>query len=180
MGIESDNILFRKQQVTPPRRWYKNALCLSRLDWHEAHGRPCYRLADRLGIGRVVLVALDVSLHVGRRHQPHRMPNRAEITGPVVRCRARFHADKAGLELTEQFQQLIAADLAPQHGSAVLIDAGNLKDVLRDIQTDGANLHGDGSSPRVVRLTAPPWHSAMPSGSGAVHPIKLPTRGGAF
>jgi hypothetical protein len=32
----------------------------------------------------------------------------------------------------------------------VIVDAMNLEDVLRDIQTDGANRQADGSSPRVV------------------------------
>jgi hypothetical protein len=38
---------------------------------HEPHSRPPHRLANRLGIGGIVLVALDVGLHVFRRHQPH-------------------------------------------------------------------------------------------------------------
>jgi putative transposase len=57
----------------------------------------------------------------------------------------RFHADKTGFEAAEQFQQLVAANLAAKHGAAFAIDAMNLEDVLRDIQTDGNNLHQDGS-----------------------------------
>ena len=33
-----------------------------------AHGRPPNRFADRLGISRIVFVALDVGLHILRRH----------------------------------------------------------------------------------------------------------------
>ena len=51
--------------------------CLVR---HEAHGRPAHRLAQRLGVGRVVLAALDIGLHelrgdeldlVTRGRKPH-------------------------------------------------------------------------------------------------------------
>src|SRR5262249_2258430 len=41
------------------------------------------RLANRFRIGGVVLVALDVCLHVLRRHQPHLMPKRMELARPV-------------------------------------------------------------------------------------------------
>ena len=38
------------------------------------HRRTSDCLADRLGIGRFVLVALDVGLHIARWHQPHVVP----------------------------------------------------------------------------------------------------------
>ena len=41
-------------------------------------------LADRFGIGRVVLVALDVGLYVFRRHQPHFMTQLGEFTRPIM------------------------------------------------------------------------------------------------
>jgi hypothetical protein len=37
-------------------------LLLGRFDLHETHGRPPDRLADRLGIGGIVLVALRTAL----------------------------------------------------------------------------------------------------------------------
>ena len=40
------------------------ALWLGRFDLYETHGRPPRRLADRLGVGRIVLVALDVGLGI--------------------------------------------------------------------------------------------------------------------
>src|ERR1039458_8737033 len=50
---------------------HQPALLLGRFDLYKTHGRPPHRLADRLGVGRIVLVALDVGLHVLRRHQPY-------------------------------------------------------------------------------------------------------------
>jgi hypothetical protein len=54
-------------------------LLLGGLHLNETHGRPAYRLAYRLGIGCVILVALDVDLHVLRWHQPHFMTERGEF-----------------------------------------------------------------------------------------------------
>src|SRR5262249_26368161 len=45
-----------------------SSLLVSRLDRHKAHRRALNRLADRFRIGGIVLVALDVRLHVLRRH----------------------------------------------------------------------------------------------------------------
>jgi hypothetical protein len=74
---------------------HHRALLFGRLDAHEAHGRSRHRLADRLGIGRVVLAPLYVRLHILRRHQPHIMAQRDQLAGPVMRRRARFDADQA-------------------------------------------------------------------------------------
>ena len=71
------------------------ALLLGRFDLHETHGRAPHRLADRLGVSRIVLVALDVGLHVLRWHQPHLVAKLREFTRPVMGRRAGFHADKA-------------------------------------------------------------------------------------
>ena len=49
-----------------------SSLLVSRLDRHKAHRRPRNRLADCFRIGSIVLVALDVRLHVFRRHQSAR------------------------------------------------------------------------------------------------------------
>jgi len=77
------------------------------------------------------------------------MPQRAELARPVMRRRTRLHADKTRLEAAEQRQKLIAADLAAKQRPAFAIDAMNLKNILRDIQTDRGNLHVDGSFPFV-------------------------------
>jgi hypothetical protein len=49
------------------------------------HGGAANRLADRLGVGRIVLVALDLSLHVLRRHQTNLVTELRQLTRPVVR-----------------------------------------------------------------------------------------------
>src|SRR6202171_4991732 len=59
--------------VAPPPRQHQGRLLLFGLHRHELHRRPAHRLAQSFGIAPVVLVALDVSLHVLRRHQLHLM-----------------------------------------------------------------------------------------------------------
>ena len=54
---------------------HQPALLLGRLDWHKPHIGSCDRLADGLGVGRIVLLPFDVRLDVGRRHQPTVWPS---------------------------------------------------------------------------------------------------------
>jgi hypothetical protein len=90
----------------------------------------------------------------------------------MVRRRARLHANEARLEATEQLKQLIATNLAPKHGSAVIVHAINLEHVLRDIQADGTNLHGDGSFPAGGLIDSTTLAHRDDVGLGAVLPIK--------
>ena len=120
-------------------------LLLDRFDLHKSHGRPPYRLADRLGVGGIILIALDVGLHVLRRHQPHLVAKLREFTCPIVRCRAGLHAHKATRQRLEEPQYLAAPKLLPNDDLLGRVDSVNLEHILGDIQTDRCNLHGDGS-----------------------------------
>ena len=44
-----------------------------RLDRDEPHRRPAHRLAQRFGVGRIILTALDIWLDQLRRNQLHLM-----------------------------------------------------------------------------------------------------------
>src|SRR5262249_31922699 len=46
---------------------------------HEAHVCSGDRFANGLSVCSIVLLPLDVRLHVGRRHQAHRMPHCCEL-----------------------------------------------------------------------------------------------------
>jgi len=120
-------------------------LLLVRFDLNKTHGRPPYRLADRLGVGGIILVALNVGLHVLRWHQPHLVAKLREFTCPIVGCRAGFHAHKARRQRLEERQHLAAPKLLPNDDLLGRVDAVNLEHVLGDIQTDRCNLHGDRS-----------------------------------
>jgi len=123
------------------------ALLLERLDGHEAHARTRRRLANRLGIERIRLAALQVGLHIRGRHQPRLVPETLDLARPVVGRATGLHADEAGpvrgRELFEERDHLTAAQTAPQDDVPRRIGRVHLKHVLRQIKTNRANLrHG--------------------------------------
>ena len=63
-----------EQMPCPMQR--QACLLLRRFDRHKTHVGPLHGLANRLGVGRVVLLAFDVRLHIGRRHKFNFMSKR--------------------------------------------------------------------------------------------------------
>src|SRR6516162_8236664 len=124
---------------------HQPALLLGRLRPHKSHGGAANRLADRFGVGRVVLVALDVRLHVFRRHQTNLVTELRQLTRPIMRRSTRLHANEAGRQRRKKLQHLTAAKLLPDDDRLGRINAVDLEHVLGDIQTDCGNLHVDGS-----------------------------------
>src|SRR5262245_20141356 len=121
-------------------------LLLSRLDPYKTHGGASDRFADRLGVGSIILVTLDIGLHILRRHQTHLMAELGEFARPIVRCGAGFHADQAWRQRLEERLHLAAAERPPDHDLLGRVNAVNLEHVLGEIQTDRGNLHVGGSS----------------------------------
>src|SRR6516225_3023259 len=146
------------------------ALLLSRFDLNGAHGGSPHRLADRLGVGGIVLVVLDVGLHVPRRHQTHRVTKLCQLTRPIMRRGAGLHPDEARRQRFEERQHLAAPELLADGHLLARVDPVNLEHVLGDIQPDRGNLHLDGS-PHVIRLQRSLYGTSMP-GAGAVHHIR--------
>jgi hypothetical protein len=98
-------------------------------------------LAGRFGIGRVVLLPLDVRLDAGRRHEAHAMTKPRQLARPMMRALARLHADQRRLERGEERQQLRPAQrLADEHRSRG-VQAVHLEDVLGQIQPDRRDRH---------------------------------------
>src|SRR5262249_41941303 len=91
----------------------------------------------------IVLVALDVRLHVLRRHQSHLVAKRAQLPPPVVRRRARLQANSTGRQSTEERQNLRTPKLLAQNRRSLRINPVHLKNMLRQVQSDRSNLaHG--------------------------------------
>src|SRR6266566_8883851 len=76
------------------------------LDRDEAHRWAAHRLADRLGVRRIVLVAPDIGLGVGRWDQPRVMAELGDLARPVVRRRTRLHPNQARRQLGKERQNL--------------------------------------------------------------------------
>jgi hypothetical protein len=113
------------------------------LDWHKPHPRPAHPLADRLGIGRVSLVAPHIGLGIGRRQQPHIMPQRLQLPAPVMRRTARLNPDQTARQLGEKRHDLAPCQLPAQHRLARRINPMHLKNSLGNVQSDRRNLfHG--------------------------------------
>ena len=55
------------------------ALLFDRLGRDELHVCSADRFANGLSVCSIVLLPLDVGLHIGRRHQAHRMPQCCEL-----------------------------------------------------------------------------------------------------
>ena len=125
---------------------HQRALLLGALNRHEAHRRPCDCLADRRGIGSIVLAALHVGLHLARWHQPHIVAKLSQLASPVLRRGARLHADEARRQLAEKLKHLAASKrlLFLENRLAESINAMHLENGLGEIDPDRANLHVDG------------------------------------
>ena len=103
---------------------------------HKAHTRPLHRLADRLGIGGIILLAFDVGFDIGRRHQPHGMAEHLQLARPVMRRCAGFDPDKTGRQLLKERQHPRPPQLPTHDDLALCINPVDLKHRLRNIETD--------------------------------------------
>src|SRR5262249_51371539 len=85
-----------------------------------------------------------------------------KLSCPMVRGCARLHANEARWQVGKEVENLCSADTLADHYRTVRINAVNLKDRLRNINTDCANLtHGRLSSMWFVS-TQPPYGTSMP------------------
>ena len=101
----------------------------------EAHGGTLRRLADRLRVERVVLLALHVRLHEGRRDQPRVVPQITQPATPPVRPRARLHRHHAGrAQLLEVRQNLVASQLLRLQTIPLRVRTEHVERTLRQIQ----------------------------------------------
>jgi hypothetical protein len=123
------------------------------LDRDKPHGRTSCRFADRLGIRRIILLPLHEGLHVGRSDQPHRMPEVADLTPPVVTAGARLHRNGARRKRRKEWQQLLTAKFLPKQDRSLLIRPMKLERMLSEIQTNCGNLQ-HGRLPQVVFNTS--------------------------
>src|SRR5467141_2451815 len=130
-------------QKLPAAMQHQARLLLFRLRRNKSHRGPRDRLADCGSVVGIVFAALNVGLYVARRHQPHRVAEPLKSAAPVMCARTCLNADEAGGQRREELQQLRSANAFADHHRAIDIYAVNLKNRLRDIETDRANLaHG--------------------------------------
>src|SRR5271163_1149231 len=146
----------------PTAMQHQARLLLFRFCWHEPHRRSRYRLTDRSSIIRVILAALEVSLHIVRWHQPHRMAERLKLAAPMMCGRTRLNTNKAWRQGSEKLQHLSAAYPPADHHCAINIHAVDLKDRLRNIETNCANFAHGRIPSSWFASTQPPYGTLMP------------------
>ena len=112
------------------------------LDRHEAHAGAGDGFADGCGIGRIVLVGLDVGFDELGRHQAYGVPHRLQLAGPMMGTATGLQANQAGGQVDEEARHLFALECFVEYGLAVLINAVNLKHILGQVDANGCNLHG--------------------------------------
>src|SRR3954451_21018979 len=127
------------------------------LDRDEPHAGSLHRFADRLGIGGIVFVGLDVGLHVLRRDQSNLMPEPVQLACPKMGTTAGLEPNKAGREVGEEDQDLGSGQLSLENRTALPVGAVDLKRALGDVETDRGNMHADVSRCR-GRSSLPRWH----------------------
>jgi hypothetical protein len=137
---------------------------LGRLDGHEAHARSADRLADRLRIIPIVLVGFHVGCDELRADQSDVVTEFRKRLGPkvcAVRC---LHADEARRQVCEKRWHGMTAKRLAQHRLSMSVDAVNLEDIFRQVQTNASDLHGNSPS---MQLTG----NRNPRREGGVHTI---------
>src|SRR3954464_2161701 len=159
-------------QQVPRAKHNGGGLLVRTLEGNKAHSGPLSGLADRFGIGHVVLLALDERLDVRRRDETDRMAELGDLAAPVVGAATGLHGHRAGRERGQEREELAAAQLLAKDHRARAVSPMELKDVLGEIEADGANLVHE----RLLEwaLTPPLWHAEA---VGGVHTIKPKNRG---
>src|SRR3954451_5668104 len=92
-----------------------------------------------------------------------------DLAAPVVGAATGLHGHRAGRQRCQERQKLAAAQLLAKDHRARAVSPMKLKDVLGEIESDGANLvHG-----RLLEwaLTPPLWHAEAVGGVHTITPV---------
>src|ERR1022692_230763 len=144
------------------------------LDRHKSHVWPPDRLAYRLGIRCIILVALDERLYELWRYQLDRVPNCSELAGPKMRSAAGLHPDQARRKLRKKSDYLRALQFPAQRNFASLVDPVHLKNILCQIEPNLRNVHRGRSCWFKWSLDTSTLAHLMPRQAGASMPLLIP------
>ena len=124
------------QQQSSGSVQHHRGLLRDRLDRHKAHVRPNHRLADGLGIGRIVLVGLDEGANVLRGNQPYIMAKAAKFARPVVPTRTRLDTDQSFRKSCKEADDLRSAQSPAKDTPPITIGPVHLEYVFGDVEAD--------------------------------------------
>src|SRR5215218_845246 len=102
------------------------------------------------------------------------MTELGDLAAPIMRAATRLHGHRAGRQRGQERQKLAAAQLLAKDHRARTVSPMELKDVLGEIEADGANLVHE----RLLEwaLTPPLWHA---DAVGGVHTIRAKGQSGS-
>ena len=133
-SIERRRALAGEQLARPMA--HQRGLVVDRTHWHEPLARTTHRLVDRRRVNLVAFVAAHVGLHMRGRQQPNFMPELHQRPPPMMRRGARLHRHHAWRQRGEKRDELAAREFARHNDLALRVDRVNLKDPLRQIETN--------------------------------------------
>jgi len=111
-------------------------LLVGGLRLHEPHGRPHRCFNNGLGIGGVILLALDERLDVVRRDQPNLMALLHHLPRPMVGAGASLHHHTTRRLLRHEPRELWPRQLLAEQRGPVRRSAMHLEHVLCEIDAD--------------------------------------------
>src|SRR5271169_1571759 len=117
------------------------------LDGHEAHVGSTDRLADGLRVIPIVLVGLYKGRDELRTDQSDIVTKLRNCLRPKVRAIRGLHAHEARGQVCEKRCNCAATKRPAYDCLPMAIDAMNLEDIFRQVQTNASDLHG--SSPSI-------------------------------
>jgi hypothetical protein len=132
---------------------------------------PLHCLTDDLGIRSIILLAFDIGLHVGRRDEPHDMPESLQLARPMMRGGAGFDADETGRQLLEEREYVSTLQLPANDHASLRVDAVNLEDGLCDVEADCRDCQHDKLLRISVASSATDSKALARPVGGAVHSI---------
>src|SRR6516162_4195097 len=111
------------------------------LDRHEAHVWSADCLADGFGVIPIVLVGLHIRRDKLGTDQPNIMTKLRNRLRPKVRAVRSLHADETRGQVCEEWQNRMTTKRLAYHRPSMSVDAINLEDIFRQIQTNASDLH---------------------------------------
>ncbi len=109
---------------------FQDRLSIFGLYLNEAPLRAVHGFTNRLGISGIRLPALHSRLDVSSRHDPNVTSQLAQLTAPMMRRSASFHANYTPRKCFEEREQLGPLDFLVNDPTACRRNAVNLRNVL--------------------------------------------------
>ncbi len=151
---------------------------LARLYRYKSHAGAACGLTNRFRVIQVALVGLDVGLYELRADQPSFVAESHQLARPVMRTGAGFHSNQTGRHIGKETANLLPSQGLSDHRIVSIINAVNLKYILRQIDPDSRYFHVSSPSsmddPPHLRMPhklkgGRPYHCPLAASGASIH-----------